>query len=99
MVQRYYDSSKLLRQLSPMHNQEPSILTLAYPDETYIPAHAQNKKTQVREVKNGKRISWGRGILVMGWAVVLCGGSCVNLLCGIPLGNLMVLRERLAFLT
>ncbi len=51
IAQHCYNFSKLLRQLTPSHNQDPSILTLAYADETSIPSHAQNKKSQVREVK------------------------------------------------
>jgi error-prone DNA polymerase len=48
IVQKCYDFSKLLRQLTPSNNQNLPILTLAYPDEKSIPA-PQNKRSQVRE--------------------------------------------------
>jgi error-prone DNA polymerase len=48
VVQRCYDFSKLLRQLTPSNKENLPILTLAYPDEKSLPA-AQNKRSQVRE--------------------------------------------------
>ncbi len=48
IVRRCYDFSKLLRHLTPSHNEDIPILTLARPDEKSIPAHAQNKRPQVR---------------------------------------------------
>ncbi len=48
IVQRCYDFSKLLRQLTPSNNENLPILTLAYPDEKSIPP-PQNKRSQVRE--------------------------------------------------
>ncbi|MDQ6904958.1 MAG: error-prone DNA polymerase, partial [Bacteroidota bacterium] len=48
IVKRCYDFSKLLRHLTPSYNEEPQVLTLARPDETSIPAHAQNKRSQKR---------------------------------------------------
>jgi error-prone DNA polymerase len=48
IVKRCYDFSKLLRHLTPSNVEEPQVLTLARPDETSIPAHAQNKRSQVR---------------------------------------------------
>jgi error-prone DNA polymerase len=48
IVQRCYDFSKLLRQLTPANNENLPILTLAYPDEKSLPP-PQNKRSQVRE--------------------------------------------------
>jgi len=48
IVQQCYDFSKLLRQLTPLNNENIPILTLAYPDEKSIPP-PQDKRTQVRE--------------------------------------------------
>lgn len=60
IVERCYNFSKLLRQLTATHNTDPSVLTLAYADETSIPAHAQNKKPQVKEVKKEDVFHGGR---------------------------------------
>ena len=49
IVKRCYDFSKLLRHLTPSYNENLPVLTLARPDEKSIPAHAQNKRSQVRE--------------------------------------------------
>lgn len=49
IVQQCYDFLKLLRQLTPSNNSNLPVLTLAYADEKSIPAHAQNKKSQVGE--------------------------------------------------
>jgi error-prone DNA polymerase len=54
IVKRCYDFSKLLRHLTPACTENVSVLTLARPDETSIPAHAQNKRSQVREVAGEK---------------------------------------------
>ncbi len=54
IVKRCYNFSKLLRYLTPSQNEELPLLTLAYPDEKSIPAHAQNKKSPVREVAQEK---------------------------------------------
>ena len=54
IVKRCYDFSKLLRYLTPSQNEELPLLTLAYPDEKSIPAHAQNKRSQVREIAQEK---------------------------------------------
>jgi error-prone DNA polymerase len=48
IVKQCFDISKLLRRLTPTTNTIPQLLTLAYPDETSIPA-AVNKKSQVRK--------------------------------------------------
>jgi error-prone DNA polymerase len=53
IVQKCYDFSKLLRQLTPSNNENLPILTLAYPDEKSIPP-AQNKRSQVRETEQEK---------------------------------------------
>ncbi len=50
IVKCCYNFSKLLRHLTPSQNQEPSVLTLARPDETSIPPHAQNKTSHAREI-------------------------------------------------
>lgn len=54
IVKRCHDFSKLLRHLTPANNENLPLLTLAYPDEKSIPAHAQNKRSQVREVAQEK---------------------------------------------
>ncbi len=54
IVRKCYDISKFLRHLTPSQSSDPSVLTLAYSDEKSIPAHAQNKKSQVRELPQGK---------------------------------------------
>ena len=54
IMKRCYDFSKLLRNLTPSHNEEVPVLTLARPDEKSIPAHAQNKKSQVGEIGDEK---------------------------------------------
>ena len=48
IVKNCYDFSKLLRHLTPSYNEDPQVLTLARPDETSIPAHAQKKRSQKR---------------------------------------------------
>jgi error-prone DNA polymerase len=48
IVRTCFDISKLLRKLTPTKNELPQVQTLAFPDETSIPA-AQNKRSQVRE--------------------------------------------------
>jgi error-prone DNA polymerase len=48
IVKRCHDFSKLLRQLTPSKNEIPNVQTLAFPDETSIPA-GLNKRSQVRE--------------------------------------------------
>ena len=48
IVRTCFDFSKLLRKLTPTATATPQVLTLAFPDETSIPA-AQNKRSQVRE--------------------------------------------------
>ncbi|MEO6327292.1 MAG: error-prone DNA polymerase [Ginsengibacter sp.] len=54
IVKRCHNFSKLLRHLTPTQNENLPLLTLAYPDEKSIPAHAQNKRSQVRDVAQGK---------------------------------------------
>lgn len=49
IVKRCYDFSKMLRQLTLAQNEEPKVLTLARPDETSIPTHAQTKRSPKRE--------------------------------------------------
>lgn len=49
IAKRCYDFSKLLRNLTAANNENLPVLTLARPDEKSIPAHAQNKRSQVRE--------------------------------------------------
>ena len=60
VVKRCYDFSKLLRHLTPSLNEDPQVLTLARPDEKSIPAHAQNKRSQVREVAQEKKFPSAR---------------------------------------
>lgn len=48
IVKRCHNFSKLLRTLTPTHNENIPVLTLAFPDETSIPP-GQNKRSQVRE--------------------------------------------------
>jgi error-prone DNA polymerase len=48
IVRCCYDFSKFLRQLTPSHDENLPVLTLARPDEKSIPP-TQNKRTQVRE--------------------------------------------------
>ncbi len=48
IVQSCSDYSKLLRHLTPSYRENPQVQTLARPDETSIPPHAQNKRSQVR---------------------------------------------------
>jgi error-prone DNA polymerase len=48
IVRCCYDFSKLLRQLTPSHDENLPVLTLARPDEKSIPP-TQNKRTQVRK--------------------------------------------------
>ncbi len=54
IVKRCHNFSKLLRQLTQAQNQDPQVLTLAYADETSIPAHAQIKKRQSKEIPQEK---------------------------------------------
>ncbi|MEO6232698.1 MAG: error-prone DNA polymerase [Ferruginibacter sp.] len=54
IVKRCHNFSKLLRQLTPAQNQDPQVLTLAYADEKSIPAHAQIKKRQTKEISQEK---------------------------------------------
>ncbi len=54
IVKRCYDFSKLLRHLTPIPIENVPVLTLARPDETSIPSHAQNKRCQVREIAQEK---------------------------------------------
>ena len=49
IVQCCYDFSKLLRNLTANKNDAPPILTLARPDEKYIPTHAQNNNPKVAD--------------------------------------------------
>jgi error-prone DNA polymerase len=49
-----YDFSKLLRKLTASQQDDPNVLTLARPDETSIPTHAQ-KPTQANEIFYGGR--------------------------------------------
>jgi error-prone DNA polymerase len=50
IVQQCFDFSKLLRQLTATHQQDPQVLTLAYADEKSIPTHAQNKRPNAKEI-------------------------------------------------
>lgn len=47
IVQRCYNFTKLLGHLTESKNEDPPLLTLAYPDEKSIPPGV-NKKSQVR---------------------------------------------------
>jgi len=49
IVKSCYDFSKLLRKLSASQHDDPNVLTLARPDETSIPTHAQHKPVQTKE--------------------------------------------------
>jgi error-prone DNA polymerase len=53
IVKRCHDFSKLLRHLTPSHNANPPVLTLARPDEKSIPPGV-NRKTQIREIAQEK---------------------------------------------
>lgn len=53
IVKTCHNFSKLLRQLTPSGEENPSVLTLARPDETSIPP-PQNKRSQVRELAQEK---------------------------------------------
>lgn len=53
IARKLYDYSKLLRRLTPSKNEEPNVLTLAYPDEKSIPVGI-NRKTQKREIPQEK---------------------------------------------
>jgi error-prone DNA polymerase len=59
IVKRCYDLSKLLRQLTPMHNEQLPLLTLARADEKSIPP-GLDKRSQVRENANEMVIHGGR---------------------------------------
>jgi error-prone DNA polymerase len=48
IVQKCHDLSKLLRRLTATQTETPNVQTLAFPDETSIPA-GMNKRSQVRE--------------------------------------------------
>ncbi|MEP6749337.1 MAG: error-prone DNA polymerase [Bacteroidota bacterium] len=51
IVEACYDLSKMLRHLTAVENQDPSLLTLARSDEKSIPAHAEeSKRILVREI-------------------------------------------------
>ena len=54
-----YNLSKLLRQLTPTHNEELPLLTLARADEKSIPPGV-DKRSQVRENANEQVIPGGR---------------------------------------
>lgn len=54
IVQRCHDFSKLLRQLTAAQQQDPNVLTLAYADEKSIPAHAQHKRPNAKEIAQEK---------------------------------------------
>ena len=54
IIKRCYDFSKLLRHLTPSQNENLPLLTLSHSDEKSIPAHAQNKRSQVRQVAQEK---------------------------------------------
>ncbi len=49
IVQCCYDFSRLLRNLTAHKNENTPLLTLARPDEKYIPTHAQNNKPKITE--------------------------------------------------
>ncbi len=59
IVKRCYDFSKWLRQLTPLKDETPQVLTLARPDEKSIPA-GQNKRSLVRENAPEKVFPEGR---------------------------------------
>ena len=50
IVKRCYNISKLLRHLTVANDNNIPVLTLSRADEKSIPAHIQNKRSQVREV-------------------------------------------------
>ena len=54
IVKRCYNFSKLLRNLTPSQNENLPLLTLSHSDEKSIPPHAQNKRSQVRQVAQEK---------------------------------------------
>jgi error-prone DNA polymerase len=59
VVQRCYNFSSLLRSLTPAHNENLPLLTLAYSDEKSVPPGV-NKRSQVREMKQEKIFYGGR---------------------------------------
>jgi error-prone DNA polymerase len=59
IVQKCHDLSKLLRQLTATKTETPNVQTLAFPDETSMPA-GLNKRSQVRERVNEDVIPGGR---------------------------------------
>src|SRR4029077_15269473 len=59
IVKRCHNFSKLLRHLTASQNEDPPVLTLAYPDERSIPQHV-NKKTLRAEVIQERLFSESR---------------------------------------
>ncbi|MBS1512430.1 MAG: error-prone DNA polymerase [Bacteroidetes bacterium] len=59
IVQRCFNFSSLLRQLTPTHY-DPQVLTLSFADETSIPAHLQKINTTIHENEEGKVFYGGR---------------------------------------
>ncbi len=53
IVKRCHNFSKLLRELTPSYKEIPNVQTLAFPDETSLPA-GLNKRSQVREAAQEK---------------------------------------------
>jgi error-prone DNA polymerase len=59
IVQRCFNFSSLLKNLTPKHNEDLPVLTLAYPDEKSVPPGV-NKRLQDREVKQERIFPGGR---------------------------------------
>jgi error-prone DNA polymerase len=60
IAKRLFNLSTLLSKLTPSELVIPSVTTLARPDETSIPAHAQNKRSPVRMSEEEKAFHKGR---------------------------------------
>ncbi|MEO5943219.1 MAG: error-prone DNA polymerase [Ferruginibacter sp.] len=60
IAKRIFNLSKLLSKLTPSELAIPSVTTLARPDETSIPAHAQNKRSPVSMSEEEKAFHKGR---------------------------------------
>lgn len=60
IVERCYDFSKLLRRLTPGIHEAPNLLTLARPDETSIPTHAQDNGPKLKGFEEERIFYKGR---------------------------------------
>ncbi|MEO8111906.1 MAG: error-prone DNA polymerase [Ginsengibacter sp.] len=60
IVQRCYNFSRLLRNLTSSQNDDPQVLTLARPDETSIPTHVLNDRLKLKKEGDEKVFFGGR---------------------------------------